>query len=177
MYNIVGAMFASEAEAREAMTALSETPEINGTNILQMSLVKRQDGELKLCNNFTSDNLKAHDTVKGGLIGGLIGVLSGPLGVLLGGTAGALLGKASDADNKVNSKTLIEQAAQKLEEGDLALIMMVDETDESILDHMLVKYNDVVIRYDADVIAKELEAAEKREKELAQIAREDKENA
>lgn len=168
MYNIVGAMFASEAEAREAMTALSETPEINGTNILQMSLVKRQDGELKLCNNFTSDNLKSHDTVKGGLIGGLIGVLGGPLGMLLGGATGALLGKASDSDNKVDSKTLIEQAAQKLEEGDLALIMMVDETDEGILDHMLVKYNDVVIRYSADVIAKEVEDAEKKAKEMAE---------
>jgi len=168
MYNIVGAMFASEAEAREAMTALSETPEINGTNILQMSLVKRQDGELKLCNNFTSENLKSHDTVKGGLIGGLIGILGGPLGALLGGATGALLGKASDSDNKLDSKTLIEQAAQKLEEGDLALIMMVDETNEAILDRMLVKYNVVVIRYDADVIAKEVEDAEKKAREMAE---------
>jgi len=168
MYNIVGAMFASEAEAREAMTALSETPEINGTNVLQMSLVKRQDGELKLCNNFTSENLKSHDTVKGGLIGGLIGILGGPLGALLGGATGALLGKASDSDNKLDSKTLIEQAAQKLEEGDLALIMMVDETNEAILDRMLVKYNVVVIRYDADVIAKEVEDAEKKAREMAE---------
>ena len=172
MYNIVGAMFASEAEAREAMTALSETPEINGTNILQMSLVKRQDGELKLCNNFTSDNLKSKDTVKGGLIGGLIGILSGPLGMLVGGAAGALLGKAADSDNRADSKTLIEQAAQKLEEGDLALIMMVDETDEGILDHMLVKYNVVVIRYDADGIAKEVEAAEQKAKEAAEAKEE-----
>ena len=177
MYNIVGAMFASEAEAREAMAALAETPEINGTNILQMSLVKRQDGELKLCNNFTSDKLNSHDAVKGGLVGGLIGLLGGALGLVVGGVAGALLGKASDADNKLDSKSLIEQAAQKLEEGDLALIMMVNETDEGILDHMLVKYNDVVIRYDADVIAKEVEAAEKREEELAEMAREDQEKA
>ena len=168
MYNIVGAMFASEAEARQAMDALAETPQINGTNILQMSLVKRQGGELKLCNNFTSDDLKSHDTVKGGLIGGLIGILGGPLGMLVGGAAGALLGKASDSDNKLDSKGLIEQAAQKLEEGDLALIMMVDETNEAILDRMLVKYNVVVIRYDADVIAKEVEKAEQMAKEMAE---------
>ena len=73
-----------------------------------------------------------------------------------------------DADDKIDSKTLIAQAAQKLEEGDMALIMMVDETDEAILDHMLVKYNTVIIRYDADTIAKEVEAAEKRAKELAE---------
>ena len=172
MINIVGAMFADEREARQAMEALSETPKFNGTTIFQMSLVKRRDGELKLCNNFESEYLKSNVTVKGGLIGGLVGILGGPIGALLGGATGALLGGAADIDNEDTSKTLIEQAAQKLEEGDLALIMMVDETNESILDHMLVKYNDVIIRYDADVIAKEVEDAEKKAKEMAEAKKE-----
>jgi uncharacterized membrane protein len=173
MYNIVGAMFASEEEARKAMDALAETPEINGTTILQMSLMKRKGGELKLCDNFTSENLTSNDTVKGGLIGGLIGILGGPLGVLLGGATGALVGKAVDKEDKLDSKTLIAQAAKKLEEGDLALIILANENDETVLDHMLVKYNDVVIRYDADVIAKEVEQAEKMEKEMAEAKEEE----
>ena len=173
MFNIVGAMFAEEREARQAMEALAETPQFNGTNILQMSLVKRRDGELKLCDNFVSENLRNQDTVKGGLIGGLIGILGGPLGVLLGGATGALVGKAVDKEDKLDSKTLIAQAAKKLEEGDLALIILANENDEAVLDHMLVKYNDVVIRYDADVIAKEVEQAEKMEKEMAEAKEED----
>ena len=172
MNNIVGAMFAQETEAREAMAALAKTPSINGTTIYQMSLVKRVNGELKLCDNFTSDELKSTETVKGGVLGGLIGILGGPLGVLLGGAAGGLLGNAVDADNKADSKTLIEQAAQKLEEGDMALIAVVEEAKEEILDHMLVKYNTVVIRYDAEVIAKEVEAAKKVQEEMAAQARE-----
>ena len=88
MNNIVGAMFTKESEAREAMAALAKTPSINGTTIYQMSLVKRVNGELKLCDNFTSDELKSTETVKGGVLGGLIGILGGPLGVLLGGAAG-----------------------------------------------------------------------------------------
>ncbi len=173
MYNIVGAMFASEEEARKALEALAEAPKINGTTILQMSLVKRKGGELKLCDNFTSEHLTGNDTVKGGLIGGLIGILGGPVGMLLGGATGALLGKAVDKEDKLDSQTLIAQAAQKLEEGDLALIILADETDEAILDRMLVKYNVVVIRYDAEVIAKEVEKAEKLEKELAEAKEEE----
>ena len=173
MYNIVGAMFAAESEAREAMAVLCETPRFNGTTILQMSLVKRKDGDLKLCDNFTSDYLTSSNTLRGGLVGSLIGILGGPLGVLLAGATGALLGDVSDADNKDDSATLIEQAAQKLEEGDLALIMMVDEGDEAGLDRALLKYNVVIIRYDAEVIAKEVEAAEKRAKELAEAQKED----
>ena len=91
MYNIVGAMFVAESEAREAMAALAETPKINGTTIFQMTLMKRKNGDLKVCDNFTSEHLTSNDTVKGGLIGGLIGILAGPLGVLLGGATGALV--------------------------------------------------------------------------------------
>ena len=137
-----------------------------------MSLVKRVDGQLKLCNNFSSGYLTAADTVKGGIVGGLIGILGGPLGLLLGGAAGSLLGSASDSSNKVDSKTLIEAAAQKLEEGDLALIALVEENKEEVLDHMLVKYDAITIRYDAEVIAKEVEAAKKMEEEMAEQARE-----
>jgi len=172
MYNIVGALFANESEAREAMAALSETPQINGTTIYQISLVKRKEGVLKLCDNFSSEYLKSNDAVKGGLIGGLIGVLTGPVGLLLGGAAGALLGKAGEEDKKDESAALIEQAAKKLEEGDIALIALVDETDESILDHAMVKFNTVIVRYDAEVISKELEEAEKMEEEMARQARE-----
>ena len=163
MYNIVGAMFADEQEARRALDALAETPKINGTTILQMSLVKRKDGELKLCDNFTSEHLTSKDTVKGGVIGGLLGLLGGPITALLGGAAGVLIGDAVDHDNKLDSQDLIEQVAQRLEEGDMALIMLVDEADEGILDHMLVKYNTFVVRYDAETITKEIE---KREREL-----------
>ena len=161
MYNIVGAMFTDEQEARLALDTLAETPKINGTTILQMSLVKRKDGELKLCDNFTSKHLTSNDTVKGGVIGGLLGLLGGPITALLGGAAGALIGDAVDHDDKLDSQDLIEQVAQRLEDGDMALIMLVDEADEGILDHMLVKYNTYVVRYDADTIAKEIEKEER----------------
>jgi uncharacterized membrane protein len=161
-------MFVAESEAREAMAALAETPKINGTTIFQMTLMKRKNGDLKVCDNFTSEHLTSNDTVKGGLIGGLIIILAGPLGVLLGGATGALVGNAVDADDKIDSKTLIAQAAQKLEEGDMALIMSVEEADEGILDHMLVKYNTIIVRFDAEAIAKEVEAAKEAAKQEAE---------
>ena len=168
MLNIVGALFAAESEAREAMAALSETPRINGTTIYQISLVKRNYGELKLCDNFTSEYLTSGDTKAGGIVGGLIGILGGPLGMLLGGAAGALIGKSVDNSHKMDSKSLIEQVAQRLEEGDVGLIILAEEENEAVLDHMLVKYNNFVVRYDPEVIAKEVEQVKKLEKEMAQ---------
>ena len=83
-----------------------------------------------------------------------------------------MLGDANEAVKRDESAALIEQAAQKLEEGDIALIGLVEEEDEGILDHAMVKYNTVIIRYDAEVISKELEEAEKMQAELARQARE-----
>ena len=57
-------------------------------------------------------------------------------------------------------------------EGDIALIILADETKEDVLDHALVGYNTVIVRYDAKVIAKELEEAEKMEEEMARQLRE-----
>jgi len=160
MYNVVGVEFAEENDARQALNALSQTPQINGTTIYQIALVKRKNGEIKLCDNFNSEYLTSRDTVKGGLIGGLVGLLTGPVGALLGGAAGALLGDSADVDNKHFSQELIAQVAQKMEEGSMGLLMTVDENDESILDHMLLKYNNKnVYRFDAEAIAKEVEAA------------------
>ena len=160
MYNIAAVEFANESDAREALKGLSETPQINGTTIYQIALVKRQNGELKLCDNFTSEYLTDSDTAKGGLIGGLIGLLGGAVGAVLGGVAGALLGDAKDVDKKHLSQDLIAQVAERMEEGDMGLLMTVDEADESILDHMLVKYNNKnIYRFDAEVIVKEVEAA------------------
>ena len=139
MYNIVGAMFAKESEAREAMAALRETPSFNGTTVYQVSLVKCKDNELKLCDNFTSEYLTSSDITGG----------------LLGGATGALLGDAMNADKKDIGQILIEEVAQKMEEGDLAMIMIVDEENEGILDHALVNYNVVITRFDAKKIAKD----------------------
>ena len=106
--------------------------------------------------HFLFSYLTDSDTAKGGLIG----LLGGAVGVVLGGVAGALLGDAKDVDKKHFSQELITQVAQRMEDGDMGLLMTVDETDESILDHMLVKYNNKnVYRFDAEAIAKEVEAA------------------
>jgi len=171
MLNIVGVMFADENEGKQAINSLKRTPELNGTTVYQAALVKREWGELKVCDKFDSGINASNKTVTGGIVGGLIGVLGGPLGMLLGGAAGALVGDSVAADNAVDSATLIEQAAEKLDEGEMALIALAEEENEAVLDHQMVKYNAIVIRYSAEVIAKEVEEAKKMAEEFERQAR------
>ena len=92
MYNIIAAIFDVESEGYQAMSTLSKTPIIEETSILQMALVKRENGSLKVCDSYDSGIHTTDDMLLGGLLGGLFGVLGGPVGVLLLGSYGTLAG-------------------------------------------------------------------------------------
>ena len=171
MYNIVAAIFEVESEGYQALTTLAKAPIINETTILQMALVKRENGFLKICDSFDSGIHSTNDTVIGGLVGSVIGMLGGPIGMLLMGSYGALAGSMVDAGDSLGSASLIEKVAEKLQDGEMAMIALVDETEESELDNVLAGYKVTIARFDAVVIAEEVEEAQKIQKEMARQTR------
>ncbi len=171
MYNVVAAVFEVESEGYQALTTLSKSPIINDTTILQMALVKRENGVLKVCDSFDSGIHSTNDTIIGGLVGSMLGILGGPIGVLLMGSYGALVGSVVDMGDSAESKSLIEKVAEKLPEGEVAMIALTDETNEAELDNLLTQYKAVIARFDAVVIADEVEEAQKLQKEMERQAR------
>ena len=171
MYNIVATIFEVESEGYQALTTLAKNPIINETTILQMALVKRENGLLKICDSYDSGIHTTNDTLIGGLVGSVIGMLGGPIGMLLMGSYGALAGSVVDAGDAAGSASLIEKVAEKLQDGDMAMIALVDETDEVELDNALSAYKATIARFDAVVIAEEVEEAQKIQKEMARQTR------
>ena len=112
------------------------------------------------------------DTIKGGLIGGLIGIFGGPLGVLFTGSLGALIGSAVDSGDAQKNLSMLERVCEKLEDDSVMLIALVQETDEDILNGILSKFKTEILRWDAAVIAMEGEEAQKLEKEMQKLAKE-----
>ena len=171
MYNIVAAIFEVESEGYQALTTLAKTPILNDTTVLQMALVKRDNGFLKICDSFDSGIHSTNDTLIGGLVGSVIGMLGGPIGMLLMGSYGALAGSLVDAGDSAGSASLIEKVAEKLLDGEMAMIALVDETNEAELDNALAAYKVTIARFDAVVIAEEVEEAQKIQKEMARQTR------
>ena len=91
--------------------------------------------------------------------------------MLLGGSYGALIGSALDASDALDSASIIEQVCSKLEDGDIALIALVQEDNEEIFNSKLSKFDTMIIRHDAAVVAVEVEEAVKVEKELEREAK------
>ena len=171
MYNIIAAIFDVESEGYQAMTQLSRTPIIEETSILQMVLVKRENGTLKVCDSYDSGTHTTDDTLLGGLLGGLVGVLGGPVGMLLMGSYGALVGSLVDTGDALDTQTLMERVADKLQDGDVALIMLAEEISEEEVDNALKGFKVTIARFDAAAIANEVEMIEDSQKEKERLDR------
>jgi uncharacterized membrane protein len=171
MYNIIAAIFDVESEGYQAMSTLSKTPIIEETSILQMALVKRENGSLKVCDSYDSGIHTTDDMLLGGLLGGLFGVLGGPVGVLLLGSYGTLAGSLVDTADALDSATVMEKVADKLAEGEVALVMLAEEINEEEIDDKLKGFKVTIARFDAAAVAEEVEQAKETEKEMERLAR------
>jgi uncharacterized membrane protein len=171
MYNIVAAIFDVESEGYQAMTTLSKTPIIEETSILQMALVKRENGAIKVCDSYDSGIHTTDDMLLGGLLGGLIGILGGPIGVLLMGSYGTLAGSLVDTGDALDSATVMERVAEKLVDGEVALVMLAEEINEEEIDNMLKGFKVTIARFDAAAIANEVEMIEDAQKEKDRLDR------
>lgn len=169
--NMVVGIFNVESEAYQAMAELKREPGNEKSLISQVVLAKKENGVIRMLDSFDTGAVTLDDTLAGGLAGALIGILGGPIGVLLGYSYGTLLGSMMDSCDAVDQASMIEQIANKMEDGDVIIVALAAEEDEAILDAAFTKFDSTVVRFDAAVIAQEVEEARVMEKEMARRAR------
>ena len=133
-------------------------------------MLKKDAGQVKVLDSFDTGVTTSDDMALGGLMGMCVGILGGPIGMLLGGSLGSLTGMTVDAADAIDNASMIEQIAGKLEDGAVALIGLTDEEDENILDEKLSKYKTVIARFDAAVVAQEVDAAREMQAEMERQA-------
>ena len=168
--NMVVSIFFVESEGYQAMTELKQNPGNEKSIVSQAVLAKKEDGVIKTLDSFDSGAATLDDTLLGGLAGACIGILGGPIGVLLGGSYGALLGSAMDTADALDQASMIAQVADKIQDGECVIVALAAEEDEAILDEKFKNYHTTTLRYDAAVVAEEVEEARMMEAEMARQA-------
>lgn len=172
MENVVMVLFNVESEAYQAFAELKRKLVNSVYTISQMALVKKQNGRIVPCESIDSGADTMDDTAIGGLVGGLAGILGGPIGMLLGGSIGLLVGSIKDADDADKNLSMFECISEKMLDEQVGLIALIQETEESCFDSNITKFQAEILRWDAAVIAAEVEEAQKLEKEMQRTARE-----
>ena len=169
--NVIVGLFEVESEAYQALTELKQNPGNEQSFVTQAVLVKKENGALRSLDGFDTGANSLDDMAVGGIVGALFGILGGPIGILLGGSYGALVGSVMDTGDALDDACMIEKIAGKMVDGEVAIIGLANEEDESILDARLGKFKTIIARFDAAVVAAEVEEAQKMEQELARQAR------
>ena len=171
MKNVVLSVFAVESEAYQAFSELRLAPAGAGYIVDEAALLKNDAGRISAMDGFGTDGKTSDDTAKGFAVGALVGILGGPLGVLLGASVGALVGNVMDTDDAVNTLSAVEVIANKLFEGEIAVVALVEE-EEPAFDAAFQKYETTIIRYDPADIAAEVDRANELQATMANEARE-----
>lgn len=159
MANVLTVVFDIESEAYQAFSELKSFKQDNDTQIAQIALVKNEDGKITIKDSIDFDDASRDYATVGGIIGGLLGILSGPIGVIIGYGIGSLAGAASGSMTDASDNSLIEEVTTKLLDGEVAVIALVHEEDESILNHVFAPYKTNIMRWDALALAREVELA------------------
>ncbi|HFI0119183.1 TPA: DUF1269 domain-containing protein [Streptococcus suis] len=171
MENIVVSIFHVESEAFQAFSELKQFGQTENTKLAQVSVVKAEDGIVKVKDSFDLMNSVGNDYFEGGLMGSLIGILGGPLGVLFGFVAGGTIGASIGLDKELAKSELITTVSEKLTNGEVAIIALVQENDESVLNAIFEKYQTIIARWDVATVSAEVESALEIQKDLAHQAK------
>ena len=169
--NIIVTVFKVESEGFQAFTELKQSAAGETYFVNAAALVKKEKDTCTVLDGFDTGVSTKNDTVIGGAIGMLLGVLGGPVGMLLGASYGALVGMNVDAADTLYGASMLEQIADKLDDGIVAIVALAGEESQDTLDGLMSKFDTVIARFDAEAVAEEVDEAYEMQYELARQAR------
>ena len=88
-----------------------------------------------------------------------LSALGGPIGVLFGYGIGSLYGLAAGDTVDTAEAGLIDVVSQKLIDGETAVVALVQENNEAVIDAYFTKYDTQIVRWDVATVVAEIEAA------------------
>ena len=169
--NVIVAAFKVESEGYQALSELRQFAAGEKYLVSAAALIKKDNGSCFYLDGFDTGVQTKNDAILGGLVGMLVGLLAGPAGMLLGGSYGALVGMTVDADEAMFGVSMLDQVADKLEDGMVALVALTAEETPDALDAKLSAFDAVIARFDAEAIATEVDKAYEAQAEMARQAR------
>ena len=170
MENVFMVIFEVESEGYQAFTEIKNHMATSRYIVPRMALIKRSGGKIVPCDGYDV-KLETSDMELGGMVGMFVGMLGGPLGVLLGGVTGAAIGSSMDDDDVEKALTLLEKASDALNDGEIALIALVQEARDGVFAGALAKFKAKIYKRDAAEVAIEISEAIELQKKLAKEAK------
>ena len=128
--------------------------------VSNMALVEKTDGKVTTCESYES---KCHCPIArktfGSLIGMVVGAIAGPVGAVVGGAAGNLISSKVLSKETEKAVVSIEQVSKGIQEGERALIAVVQEENDGEFEREFYKFKTNVQKKDAAQVSVDVECA------------------
>ncbi len=161
MENMVMITFENIEDAKRAYATLKKSTNDASMDFtaLQTVLVQNDGGKITVLDQHAEVFSELGKTMIGGVVGVVLGVLIGPFaGFVLGGV-GAMIGSGFDITDQSESEDMLYQMYSRIYNGDIALLSIIQEDDELVLNSMVGKNAIDIYRWDAAEIREEAEYA------------------
>lgn len=166
MNNVILNIFDVESEAFQSFNELKNFKQTENTKIAQIALVQNVEGRITVKDFYDFVDSANEEAFEGTLIGALIGIIGGPLGMLFGASLGGLEGLTIGTSVDTTEASLVQYIANKLSPNETAIIALVEEKDEKVINALFSKYKTQIIRWEAERVADDIVAAIKVQENL-----------
>lgn len=136
MKNVIITLFNTESNTYEALSQLKQKAE--SLSIIASGIIQNNQGSLEIKDGFDF-TANEDNWATGGLIGGFLGVIGGPVGILLGSGLGMTIGSGFDLDDIEDHQCILIQVSKELKGNRLALITIAEESDNQLIDKLLME--------------------------------------
>ncbi|EOI58567.1 MULTISPECIES: hypothetical protein [Enterococcus] len=130
--------YKNNSDAYEALSKLKTLSNGTTVEIKQAAIIEKSSDENGFSIKDSLDFESGNRIATGGLIGAIVGILGGPLGVLCGWVVGDIAGIGTNYVKTKRNNTIFDKVSQRLNPGDQGLLVYMDETNEELVDIMLV---------------------------------------
>lgn len=165
MENIFVVVFEDQGEAYQAFDEVKAHTDEKEYTVARVVLVQKTEGKVEVCEGCDA-TCRVTSTVLGGVVGIVIGALAGPVGVIVGGAAGSFISGKITSAHIEKAIMSIEQVSKGIQEGEHALIALVQENQEGEFEKQFEAYKATIHKRDAAQVAVDVECAMELQKKM-----------
>lgn len=154
--------FEDQAKTYEALSQVKQISKSNTLELKQAAIIQKNDDGSDFTIKDSLDYESGDRIATGGIIGMIVGILGGPLGVLCGWIVGDLAGIGTNYVKNKKTMTIFDFISSRLAKNEVALLLYIDETDNDLLNTMLVeKLDGTIERINYDSVDEDIKTAKK----------------
>lgn len=171
MENLVVSIFKTESEAYQAFAELKTFKQTEKTKVAQIAVIKNEGGHITDKDRFDFEDSANDGALKGGLIGAFVGLLAGTIRCIIWLRNWKSIRLAGGDTVEAVQEGLIDQVLKNQLVDETALVALVQEDDEQVLNAYFNKYDTQILRWNVESVVEEIEAAAKVQADLYNKAR------